>query len=139
VGGDRVSAPSTAEATVVDGEMTVVGVAVVDGAGGTVVVDNAYASVVVDCWTTVVCVGAVVVGGTDDSVVRAGFVGVVEVAAEAVVAGSRSPPGPLVGSPPPHPAIARRRNNRSTPVRMRAVSQSRRRRPAVPAAWRLRR
>ena len=49
VGGDRVSAPSTAEATVVDGEMTVVGVAVVDGAGGTVVVDNAYATVVVDC------------------------------------------------------------------------------------------
>jgi len=139
VGGGPVSATTTAGATVVDGEMTVVGVAVVDGAGATVVVDDAYITVVVDCWTTVVCVGAVVVGGAGDSVVRAGFVGVVEVAAGAVVAGSRSPSGPLVGSPPPHPAVARRRNNRSTPVRMRAVSQSRRRRPAVPPAWRLRR
>ena len=64
---------------------------------------------------------------------------VVEVAAGAVAAGSRSPSGPLVGSPPPHPAVARRRNNRSTPVRMRAVSQSRRRRPAVPLSLRLRR
>ncbi|SUZ97914.1 uncharacterized protein METZ01_LOCUS50768, partial [marine metagenome] len=30
--------------------MTVVGVAVVDGAGATVVVDDACTSVVVDCW-----------------------------------------------------------------------------------------